>query len=257
MSTFHTVEVTCAACQEPFEARLLDSLNAYRHPAGRQELLDRTLHRHTCPHCGVHNVFDKPMLYTDLGQGLFVQSLPEVERLRFAALEHEIVQVHQGVFSSPNSPPFVREIGQAAPPRLVFGYEELREKIVAAEHDLDDRLIEILKLQLIMGWPDLLAAGLRVILLDGVSLLDGVISLDGVLPERGIEFVLLYADDDRADGLPVPTPDGAPRRLAAPMHLYDALAEQRPALRATYGQLFTGAWVNALRYKFNPDDLHP
>jgi len=243
MSTFHTVELTCAGCGEPFEGRLLDSLNAERHPAGRQQLLDRTLHLLPCPRCDVRNLVDKPMLYTDLSQALFIQCLPETLRLRFEVDEQEIIEVHRRVFTGDRSPPFVREIGHLAAPRLVYGYEELREKIVAAEAELDDRLVEVLKLQLLMMWPDLLAAGARVLLLDAVT------------EERGVELVVLYASDAEADGQQLPPPDGLPRKVGLPMERYRELVAQRDSLARTYPRLFAPGWVNILRYKFDPADL--
>lgn len=243
MSTFHTVELTCAACSGAFEGALLDSLNAERHPAGRQQLLDRTLHALTCPHCGARNLIDKPLLYTDLGQGLFIQCLPETGRLRFEVDEQTIVEVHRRVFDAEGTPPFVRGLGGSAQPRLVYGYEELREKVVIAAAGLDDRLVELLKLQVLMMWPELLAASARVLLLDTVS------------EEIGLEFVVLYAADAEAEGAQVSVPEGLPRRVGVPMARYGELEVQRSHLSGVYPRLFGDGWVNILRYKFAPEDL--
>ena len=48
-------------------------------------------------------------------------------------------------------PEFVRAFGETIAIRLVFGLEELREKVLCRIHDLDDRVVEAMKEDLPYG----------------------------------------------------------------------------------------------------------
>jgi hypothetical protein len=69
--------------------------------------------------------------------------LPTTDRPLWSTAE---IQVHDGL-SGPlhEGPSFVREWGSRASIRLVFGLEELRDKVVAYRSGVDDRVVEILK----------------------------------------------------------------------------------------------------------------
>ena len=70
-------------------------------------------------------------------------------------------------------PAFVRAFGETASIRLVFGLEELREKVVCRIHDLDDRVVESIKEDLVYGATlDSAEPGMNLTFKDGDRLFD-------------------------------------------------------------------------------------
>lgn len=125
-------------------ATLADCLNIQRTPQARQQVLERTLHKLESAGCHVEKAF----MYLDLprGQAFLVQ--PPRERFRYreasAALERMLAVLPEAMRA------------QAQQVRVVFGLEELREKLVAADAGLDDRAVELMKVAVMHDHPVLL-----------------------------------------------------------------------------------------------------
>jgi hypothetical protein len=51
------------------------------------------------------------------------------------------------------APEGAREVGAELRPRVTFGWPGIREKLLLREHDLDDAIIEMLKLQILRNLP--------------------------------------------------------------------------------------------------------
>lgn len=137
----------CRACGADVEATTFESINPTRHPFLQDQLLARTLLRRSCDSCGaLHNHYDR-LIWTDLPGRLCVCILPEDDRPRWAQLENEAF----AALSVPlrgEGPPAVRLWGDQVRIRLVFGTEELREKVICRLANLDDRIVEYLKVTL-------------------------------------------------------------------------------------------------------------
>ena len=84
------------------------------------------------------------MLWTDVRASLVAWVMPTGERPRWRSVEQVAIDGLGHVVRS-EGPSFVREWGSTARLRLVFGLEELREKVIAAEAALDDATVEVLK----------------------------------------------------------------------------------------------------------------
>lgn len=118
-------------------------------------------------------------------------------------------------------PPFVREFGDTVAIRLVFGLEELREKVVCRIHDLDDRVIEAMKEDLVYGS-----------------------TLDAAEPGMNLTFN-----------------DGVERSFDVAWHVFEDTAARREELAADLPGIFDprATWVNAGRSRRAPlrDDVAP
>jgi len=230
MSTLYNAPVTCSSCGHVVFVEVADSLNANRMPAAREQVLARALFTADCA-CGrritaIHNV-----LYVDFERGLWVQVAPEEERVRYPELEGGALTAYREAFDPATYPKAIAALGAMVRPRLAFGYEELREKVVAADAGLDDAMLEVLKLELLVARPDLLT--------DGVELL-----------------VLTAADDDvlRLDMHSFAGGDGEViGELEVARGGYESLVAHRAEVESTYPGLFERPYVNIARYRFAPE----
>jgi hypothetical protein len=165
--------IPCRSCGREIEAVTVESANIMRHPHFQEQLLERRLLRMACPGCGeMHLHFDR-FMWTDLPGRFCAITLDESERPGWADLEEEARQAIAVPFAE--GPPVVQGLGAALTIRLVFGLNELREKVVCRVHGLDDRSVEALKAELPYGC-----------------------SLEEVVPGQ----TLTYMDGDRSVGVP-------------------------------------------------------
>lgn len=228
MSTLYTTAFRCPDCGAALDVRVADSLNANRLPEARQWVLDRTLFQKPCA-CGRMVTAIHPFLYADFERGLWIQVLPEDQRPTYHATEADVLATYRAAFDPARGPNFISALGALVAPRVVYGYEELREKIVAADARLDDALVEAFKLELLAGEPE--------------------------LPRRGVALLTLDAVDDRtlsfrAYGFPPGGPGEILGEIGVARTLYAALAECAAAVRDSYPALFGGVYVNVQRYRF-------
>jgi hypothetical protein len=234
MSTTYHTAFHCVDCGAAVDVRVADSLNANRLPEARRWVLDRTLFQHPCV-CGRTVTAIHPFLYVDFDRGLWVQVLPEDERPAYHAREPEVVAAYRTAFDPGSGPRFVASLGSLVTPRLVYGYEELREKVMAGDAALDDALVEALKLEILATQPDLLRRGVMLLTLD---------SADAQTVRFG------------AYGFPPGGPGELLGDVTVPRAMYDALAARKAAVRDSYPSLFEGVYVNVQRYRFEPASPH-
>jgi len=230
MSTLFGAEFCCAACGAIVSVRVADSLNANRMPEARRWVLDRTLFQQRCP-CGRTVTAIQPFLYADFERGLWLQVLPEDQRPAYHRHEIEVFAAYRDAFDPATGPRFIDALGAMVTPRVVYGYEELREKLVAADAALDDAVIEALKLELLVGQPELLRRGIVLLTLDAAD-------------SRSLQF--------RAYGFPPGGPGEIVGELDVARATYDQLAERAALVRDSYPSLFDGIYVNVQRYRHEP-----
>lgn len=151
----HTVR---CACGGTVTAQLADTINAARSPALKSAILEGALHRAECARCRRDFTVEKPFIYVDLPQDMILEVFPRGQRhmwreasARLGAAASLIPQDMKG------SDRRIR--------RVVFGMDELREKLIANDAGLDDRVVELTKVLLINEHPFLLQKPrLRIIL---------------------------------------------------------------------------------------------
>jgi hypothetical protein len=158
MSMFHPRTVKCG-CGATFVANLADTVNVRRTPDLRGQILAGSFHRVTCPTCQRQVTVEKDFFYIDPDRNTFIQVKPVADRHRWqeasVALDHSVqYKVPAAVYPS-----------EGRTLRVAFGLEELREKLVAQDADLDDRLAELAKVLVVYEHPFLLQrARLRLLL---------------------------------------------------------------------------------------------
>lgn len=147
MSTFFQADVACPHCGEVASRSVASSINAQRSPRYRQEILERTFQRPTCGACKQHFVIDEPFIYLDLGRDQLIAVYPAGAIDEWAELEREVVATHAKGFGPEEAPHVAQALGAKLVLRTVFGLEALREKLVCAEHGIDDATLEAIKLR--------------------------------------------------------------------------------------------------------------
>jgi hypothetical protein len=132
---------------------VVESANIQRFPAFREKLLDGTFMRFTCVGCKASFVAETEMLYTDYEQRLFVGVFPRERRPQVKECEAILESTYEQVFVQ-EAPSFARvAIGGELHRRVVFGYEELREKVICFGAGLDDHIVEAVKIALTDAQP--------------------------------------------------------------------------------------------------------
>jgi len=222
-------EITCTFCLQAFPGAWETSLKIRELPQTRDRILSGILNVYRCQHCGQEVRLDPTSVYTDFerGEAMAVlpdralrwrgELLPHVERMFVANLEIAC-------------PPLVKSWAPRVKRRLVFGLPRAREKLLIWEAGLDDRVVEHMKLQLLLS--------------------------QGLLPQAGPGADLTFearADDAlRFAWRGSPTGDGAPAEAGFEGSLVDYLrcrSADRPAA-------FTGALVD-WRVLVTPDEPMP
>lgn len=148
MAVFHPHSVRCI-CGNELMALLADSINIKRAPALRDKILREELHRAHCPGCNRTMTVERPLFYTDMGHRVLFKVLPRWERHFW---RDEAAKLEK---ASSSIPTFMANPDELTL-RVVFGMDELREKLVAQDAGLDDRLVELLKVILIYEHPILI-----------------------------------------------------------------------------------------------------
>ncbi|WP_077035917.1 CpXC domain-containing protein [Pelomonas sp. KK5] len=148
MSLFQTTDAACPSCGKPVQFDLVASLNADRRPDLRAAILDGSFQRETCPHCGTAFRLEPSFNYIDQARGQWLRVEPGTSLARWGELEQQARALFDESFGA-EAPALVREIGAELRPRLCFGWPALTEKLLCAEHGIDDRALELTKLALL------------------------------------------------------------------------------------------------------------
>ncbi len=216
--------VDCPSCGASLTVDVAESLNPERDATFRGLILERRLHRGVCARCGERTVVDKALVYLDPGRGLWLWCRPLADRADVAHWEQELTVLFAATMKQRRSNAAVRAWGRTLSPSLVFGYEELRERVLLAEHGLDVRSVELFKREVLLAAPALRLPDLATLLVEEV-LADAL--------------VLVVVHDDERRGPAVRVSRAA---LAE-------LAHSLPALAQTYPGLFRPGWQSLRRYR--------
>jgi len=154
MSTTATEEVACPECAVRQNVLVVESANIQRFPNFKKQVLDGTFMRFTCVSCKASFIIEADMLYTDYDDKVFMGVFPRGRRANAAECESLLEATYQQVFVK-ETPAYARTaVGGDLERRVVFGYEELREKVVCFSARLDDHIVEAMKIALTDAKPD-------------------------------------------------------------------------------------------------------
>ena len=144
MSTWHDREIACVFCGATFVVKVASGLHISRLPAIKHQVLRGEFHRFDCPACDRKLEVRQPVIYTDFSRGHWIEVQPLDEIARWRELAPACTaSFHRAV---ERGAPILRERLPTFRVRVVFGYDELREKITLWEANIDDVDIECLKL---------------------------------------------------------------------------------------------------------------
>jgi hypothetical protein len=150
MSLFFPTTLACPKCGEPVEFQANASVNADRRPDLRAAIINGTFQQGTCGKCSTVFRLDPQMNYLDVGRGQWLAAFPVAKFDEWATKEAETRTAFAKAYGEQSSSA-AQEIGDELKPRLVFGWAAVREKLVAAEQQLDDVELELLKISLLRG----------------------------------------------------------------------------------------------------------
>ena len=158
MSVFHPTTIACR-CGWQFAASLVHSANIRRMPSLRAAILDGSFHRVTCPSCGNIANVEAVFTYTDTERGQLFLVFPRHARLHYqvhgatlkqvaSTYESYLFQTKATLMRQKRTAPKL-----AVSRRVVYGLDELREKLVVQEAGYDDSAMEYLKTRLLAAHP--------------------------------------------------------------------------------------------------------
>jgi CpXC motif protein len=161
MAVYYPTTITCS-CGDTFSANLAKSVNAGRTPAIREKIIRGEFHQVVCPHCGHRAAVERPFFYTDLSRHAIYSVRPRSERFNFRRDSEKLTGAAEAVPADlASSDP--RQL------RVIYGLDELREKLIAQDAELDDRMVELLKLFALHEHPFLLKKPRLLVHLTAVS----------------------------------------------------------------------------------------
>jgi hypothetical protein len=172
MSLLHKAIATCQSCAAETAVRYAASVNADRRPDLRAAILDGSFQSEACPGCGARLRLPAQLTYLDLAFGQWIIANPAEALAQWPAEEAYAVRIFERSFGA-EAPEAAREIGREVTPRVVFGWPALREKILCTAFQLDDTILELLKIAVLrnVSNPPLEAAAeLRLTGRDGAEL---------------------------------------------------------------------------------------
>ena len=231
MAVFHPTTVKCP-CGNMLTAQLAESLNVKRSPADREKILRGELHRVSCPSCGRQMTVEKPFYYTDLDRNAFFKVLPRGER-HLWKIASKNLKTAANFFPNQISQPDGRTL------RVIFGMDELREKLVAQDAGMDDRIVELLKVFLTYEHPVLLRRARLRLVFDRVT-------------NEAFEFTASYEHHTQRFRLAIPIT--IVNEIAAkPDELKNWVKKAHP--NSSIFELNDDHWVNMWRWSPQPSAL--
>lgn len=221
MSTWTQRELACPTCGQAVHAKIAIGAHVGRAPQIREQVLARTFHRFTCPAghpITVHAAFE--YMDTERGQLLLVGRTND--RAEWPAFEARVRATVDRVLElgSPLTEPLVRGLK----PRVVFGLEGLREKLVIWDAAIDDALVECMKVRAYAADPALAAPGSH-LLVDHVR------------------------DDEVIECTWFPAQPGPTLRVELPADWLHAALRDRASLESRFPELFGGGFVSVDRLR--------
>jgi hypothetical protein len=197
MSTFVPSTIVCR-CGKRYDVEIANGLHISLRPDLRRSILDGTFHRFFCPACGMTTMIDATMSFTDFPRRQWFTIAPS-HGLPWRRQWLELARASFQATMVDNAPDMVVGWGREMTRRLMFGLAALREKLVISDAGLDDRVVELMKIQIVRD-------------------LRGELS-----PSHYFHLVAVRGHDIAFERT---HPDGLIREFALPRRIYDELAHQ-------------------------------
>lgn len=134
----------CPKCGTRTRFWLIAVIDVDDQPDWRDQILDRTLSREACENCGTLFRNQPSFAFFDRAHDLWIGAFPSERRDEWRESEQQ-AQSRYDIYFQADTSMSARMHEAPLNRRVTFGWEALREKIVAARHGLDDVSLELLK----------------------------------------------------------------------------------------------------------------
>lgn len=133
--------IKCPSCHEKSELTVWQSINASDSDL-KSDLLKGKINVFTCGECGQKALFPSPLLYCDDDKKLVISFSPQEDETKRHTLFEEIKKSSKESGELENYPDYNL--------RFVTSYNELLEKILIFDAHFNDKVIEVIKLLILM-----------------------------------------------------------------------------------------------------------
>lgn len=125
-------QVNCPKCRNTIDVKLWTSINPQLAPSLRKKIMDESLFDFYCPKCKYKSQLQYPFIYNDMKNNFILYFIPYVNknRIDFNKANKEYPQLNN------------------KKKRLVKELNQVKEKIMIFENNLDDKAIELTKYSL-------------------------------------------------------------------------------------------------------------
>lgn len=205
---------------------VVGSINADRRPDYRDAIMASEFQDTTCPNCEQSFRIQPDFSYLDAGRGQWIASFPAARLPEYLTAEDDAVALFDTSYGK-RAPKAAQTVGAALTTRLTFGWPAIREKLFIRDNDLDDVVIEMVKLDVLRRVP---SAPLK----PGTEL-----RLVGVTDET---LVMVWTDT---------LTEAVTEELLVPRGLYDAIAAN-DEWAATRDKLTDGPFVDMQKLYMGP-----
>ncbi len=136
MSSMHTIELDCPQCRKKSPFTVHDSINVTLDPEDKGKVLDRSLFKFQCPHCGFESCVQYGSLYHDMTNKYMISVCDDEEMAKNSPIP-DIGDTIQGKKLS--------MLNDGYRFRTVVHFDGLAEKISIFDAELDDFAVEFVK----------------------------------------------------------------------------------------------------------------
>lgn len=227
MSLFRPVTLACPNCDASITVEAVGSINADRRPDYRDAILADNFQDMTCEHCGTEFRLQPTFNYLDAGRGQWIAAMPGSRMPDYLTAEEEVNALFAVSYGN-KAPQAAQAVGENLSVRLTFGWPAVREKLLLRENDLDDAVVELMKLDILRN-------------VDKAPLQPGVeLRIVGVTPTA---FSATWLRTDTEEPLSA---------LTVSREMYEMIVEHAEAWAPTRARLETGPFVDMQKLYMGP-----
>jgi len=142
--------VTCPHCDGEGIYAISRNVNGSWKPEYREKIMDGSLHRVNCIHCGEQFFIDVPLHYCDFDRSEWFMMYPLAWEPQWRRWANDVNVSYGLAYAGPETPPILRSKPPQMMRRAVFGLPALREKLVLHEAGIDDVSLEAFKMHMLL-----------------------------------------------------------------------------------------------------------
>ncbi len=219
MSLFQPISVVCPFCDETITMEAVGSVNADRRPDLRDAILENNFQYVPCGSCGKSFRLQPEFNYLDTGNRLWIAAMPASRMPYYLDVEDDVFDLFDSSYGK-KAPAAAQGVGKELDVRITFGWPAVREKLFARVNDLDDVVLELLKLDILRQMPTApLGPGIE-------------LRLIGLL---GDQMAFIWVNAQTEDAI---------EEFNIPREWYDSIADNSEAWAATRARLEQGPFLD-------------